>query len=428
MTGYRELSHNRDFTILWAGETVSELGSRMSLFVFPLLAYQLSHSALVASIAETAYLLGMLLTMLPAGVLADRMHRGHLMRIASGNGVLLYASLAIAGALHHLTITHLVIVGLLAGAGAGTFAPAETSALRSVVPNDQLPTAMSQNQARQHIASLLGGPVGGALMGLVRWLPFAVDAISYAVSFVTLGRIRTDLSAPHHDGARPRVRDDLKEGFRFVWASRFLRTLTTWAAMVNLVINALFFVAVLRLLQAGFHPATIGLVDAAAGVAGIVGAVLAPRIIDTFATGRLTVMVAWSMVPLTVPMIFWNNPLVVALAIGCSLFLNPAGNAGIGAYRMALTPDRMQGRVASASQFAAMAIMPLAPLAGGALLSGLGGPAAMAGLATSAAACALVVTLSRTVRSVPRPAVWRAELESAPKSPLTSPAGVEVAS
>ncbi len=406
MNRFRTLAHNHDFTVLWAGQTVSELGSRMSMFVLPLLAYDLSHSALTASLVEMAYLAGMLAMMLPGGVLADRVHRGRMMRLASGVGALLYASLAVAGVLDHLTIAHLAVVGLLAGGCTGLFEPAEASAIRTVVPTDQLPTAMSQQQARQHVAGLLGGPVGGALFGLVRWLPFAADALSYAVSFVALGRIRTDLSAPDRDEQESRVRQDLKDGFGFVWSSRFLRTLTIWGALTNLVVNALFFVAVLRLMQAGFRPSTIGLVDAAAGLAGIAGAAMAPVLIERLATGRLTVMVAWSMVPLTVPMIFWNHPLVVALAVGSTMLLNPAGNAGIGSYRLAITPDHMQGRVASASQFAAMAIMPLAPLSGGALLSGLGGPISMAGLAAAAAACALIVTLSRTVRSVPRPAVW----------------------
>ncbi len=42
MTGYRDLARNHDFTVLWIGQTASELGSRVSMFVFPLLAYQLT--------------------------------------------------------------------------------------------------------------------------------------------------------------------------------------------------------------------------------------------------------------------------------------------------------------------------------------------------------------------------------------------------
>ena len=71
---------------------------------------------------------------------------------------------------------------------AGLFGPAEMSAVRTVVPTEQLPTALSQNQARQHVASLVGGPLGGALYGVTRWLPFAVDVVTYAVTWVMLGR------------------------------------------------------------------------------------------------------------------------------------------------------------------------------------------------------------------------------------------------
>lgn len=407
MPGFRSLARNHDFSVLWIGQAVSELGTRMSTFVFPLLAYQLSHSTFLAALAEAAFLLGAALALLPAGVVADRVHRGRLMRLASGSGVLLYGSLVVAGVAGALTIAQLIVVGLLTGIGAGLFAPAETSAIRTVVPTEDLATALSQNQARQHLASLLGGPVGGALYGLVRWLPFAVDAISFAVSWLLLGRIRTDLAAPEQAGPRPSLRKDLAEGFGFIRERAFLRVLLVWAALANLVINAIFFVAILRLLQGGFSPAQIGLTDAVAGVAGIAGAVAAPALVTRFATGWLTIMVAWSFVPLLVPMMFWNNPAVVAAALGAGLFLNPAGNAGIGAYRIAITPERLQGRVTSTMQFVSMSAMPLAPLLGGGLLGRLGGPITIGVLAATTAAVALIVTLSSAVRSVPRPALWQ---------------------
>jgi predicted MFS family arabinose efflux permease len=170
---------------------------------------------------------------------------------------------------------------------------------------------------------------------------------------------------------------------------------------------------VLRLVRAGFHPAEIGLVETAAGVAGILGALVAPRIIERVATGSLTVLVAWSFVPLLVPMVLWNHPAVVAASLAAGLFLNPAGNAGIGAYRVALTPEHLQGRVSSASQFLSMSVMPLAPVLGGALMAAVGGAAAVAVLGVLTALAALIVTTSRTVRSVPRPAVWQAELARA---------------
>jgi MFS family permease len=411
MSSHRDLLRNHDFTVLWVGQTVSELGSRMSMFVFPLLAYALTGSALLAAAAEAAHILGMVVVLLPAGVLADRLHRRRLMRAASATGVLLYGSLVVADLTSGISVGHLLVVAALTGAGAGLFGPAETSAVRTVVPDEQLPAALSQNQARQHVASLVGGPLGGALFSLVRWLPFAVDAVTYAVSWVLLGKIRTDLSpVGAQPGGRTRTRDELVEGIRFIARRPLFRVLLVWAALVNLLVNALFFLAVLRLLEAGFAPVQIGLVETAAGLFGVLGAVAAPWLVDRFRTGSLTVAVAWAFVPLSVPMVFFNDPVVVAASLSAGLFLNPAGNAGIGAYRMAVTPAALQGRVQSTTQFASMMTMPLSPVLAGALLAGLGGPAAVGVLAVLTAVAALIPTLSASVRSVPRPVVWQAEL------------------
>jgi MFS family permease len=414
MTSTRALLRNHDFTVLWIGQTISELGSRMSMFVFPLLAYAITGSAMWAAAAEAANILGVVATLLPAGVLADRLHRRRLMRTASASGVLLYVSLVAAELTTGIAIAHLLVVAVLTGAGAGLFSPAETSAVRTVVPDEDLAAALSQNQARQHVASLVGGPVGGVLFSVARWVPFAFDAFTYAVSWVLLGRIRADLSPLRADDGEPaeRMRTSLVEGFRFIVQRPLFRVLMVWSSLVNLLVNALFFVAVLRLIGAGFAPVQIGLVETAAGLFGVLGAIAATRIIDHFRTGTLTVAIAWSFVPLAVPMMFWNNPVVVAASLSAGLFLNPAGNAGIGAYRMAVTPADLQGRVQSTMQFVSMATMPLSPLVAGALLTGLGGATAVGGLAALTGLAALIPTLSRSVRDVPRPVVWQAELRA----------------
>jgi MFS family permease len=208
---------------------------------------------------------------------------------------------------------------------------------------------------------------------------------------------------------------------RYTWSRPFFRVLLIWAPLTNLVINALFFVAILRLIQGGFHPVQIGLVETVAGVSGILGAIAAPAIIERFATGWLTIVAAWSFLPLLVPLAMWNQPLVVAAALGLGLFLNPAGNAGIGSYRIAVTPDELQGRIQSTMQFVSMSAMPLSPVLAGALLSGLGGGPAMAVLGVLTALVALIPTLSRSVRAVPRPAAWVSDAEPAP-APVREPA------
>jgi hypothetical protein len=111
-----------------------------------------------------------------------------------------------------------------------------------------------------------------------------------------------------------------------------------------------------------------------------------------------------------VPMIFWSNPVVVAAALAAGLLLNPAGNAGIGSYRLAITPPGLVGRVQASSRFVSWSAHPLAPILGGALLSLVGGQPAMVVLTVLAAGVALIPTLHPSIRAVPRPAEWRAEL------------------
>jgi len=408
MTGYRELARNHDFTILWVGETISELGSTMSLFVFPLLGYHLTGSTLVSAALEAAALLGLCAMLLPAGVLADRHDRQRLMIGASAAGALLYGSLAVAGVLGALTVPHLFVVALLGGACTGLFQPSLSAAIRDVVTTEELPTAYSQNQARQHIASLLGGPIGGLLYGVRVWAPFLVDALSYLVSCFTVSRIRGDLRPQQPAGDRPPVRAHLVEGFRFIWGHPFFRTLLLWSTQTNLLVNACFFAVTMRLVREGFPAAQIGLVSTCAGVGGILGALAAPYVIDRFRTGTLTVVIAWTCVLPLVPLVWWSTPLAAGTSVFLLLLLNPAGNAGIGSYRVSQTPAALQGRVASAMQFGSMSVMPLAPLLGGWLLARLGGAETVVVLVALSAAAAMIPTSSRTIRSVPRPAQWPA--------------------
>lgn len=406
VTGYRQLARNRDFTILWVGETISELGSTMALFVFPLLGFQLTHSTFAAALLTTADMLGMAATTLPAGVLADRYDRRMLMFCSSAVGAALYASLVVAGCLGALTMPHLFLVALGSGITAGVFQPAQMAAIRTVVDTEDLPTAFSQNQARQHVASLLGGPLGGVLYVVRAWAPFAVDAASFLVSCVTLSRIRTDLRPQPRDGSPTRPVQQVKEGFRFVWRQPFFRTLLVFSGTSNLLVNACFVVVSLRLIRDHYAPAQIGLVSTFAGVGGILGALAAPYVIERLRTGTLTVAVAWMCVLPLVPLIWWSTPLGACVSVFFLLLLNPAGNAGIGSYRAAVTPDDLQGRVGSAMMFVSMGVMPFAPVLGGAALGLIGGTGAVAVLVAGSALGALVPTLSRSIRSVPRPADW----------------------
>lgn len=420
MTTFRSLARNRDFTVLWAGQAISQLGTSVSLFVFPLLGYALTGSAGLAALGEAAYLLGFVATLLPAGILADRVHRRRLMLVSSATGVLVYAVLGTMALAGTLPFTALVAGALVSGIAAGLFGPAETAALQAVVATEDLPTALSQNQARQHVASLLGGPLGGVLYTVSRAVPFLANAVTYLVSCLTLAALRTDLSAPaRHE--QTRIRADLREGFGYLWRHPVFRPLLAYAALSNLVVNAVFTMAVLRMVQAHVAPAAIGLVETCAGLGGIVGALVAPRLIDRVPTGSLVVLGAWSWLPLTAPLAFTASPWVVGPCVAAGLLLNPAGNAAMGSYRVAVTPKALIGRTTSAMQFCAMLTMPLAPVLAGFLLHAFGPASSTIGLMACIAVAALVPTVALAIRTIPRPSGWPADAPAYDEEPVGVP-------
>lgn len=402
------LWRNHDFMTLWSGETVSALGTSMSMFLFPIVGYALSGSTTEAALAGTAFALGSTLARLPAGVWADRLNRRAVMVAANLSGGLLYASLAVTMVLGVLTLPHLLVIALLTGVVGAFFSPAETAAIRTVVPAEQLPTAFSQNEARQHMASLVGPPLAGALYAIVRWVPFAFDAVSFCVSAFAVSRIRTPLPAPRHpDSSARSMRHDLSEGLRFLWRSTVLRAIVLFAVVVNFATLALFIVLTLKLLRAGVHPAAIGLIDTIGAVAGIVGALAAPSLIKRVATGRLTIAVAVAVAVAVAPMAFTNHVVYIGLLLAIALLLLPAGNAAISSYLVAITPDRLQGRVDSALTFAATALQPAGPVIGGVLLGVFGGEVTMVALAGLICLSGLPLLLSRDLRHLGTPDTWQ---------------------
>jgi MFS family permease len=118
---------------------------------------------------------------LPAGALVDRWNRKRVMLIADAGRALALGSLALVLAVGSLSLAQIIVVAFVEGSLFVFFSLAESAALPQIVPKEQLPTAVAQNQARVQGADLVGQPLGGALFGISRLLPFAADAVSYAV-------------------------------------------------------------------------------------------------------------------------------------------------------------------------------------------------------------------------------------------------------
>lgn len=347
--------------------------------------------------AETVPLL---LLMLPAGAIADRSDRKRIMlgcEVARGLGM---ASLFGALALDRVTFAHILAIAVVEGVGYAFFTVAERASLRAIVPGEQLSSAIAQNQARDYAALLAGPPLGGVLFALGRSVPFAVDAVSYFVSVVTVRLIATPLQE-HRSHEKTRMRAEIAEGFAAVWRQPFLRTTSLLVTGSDLVINALFLSVIVLAQEQGASSSLIGVMIAFIGVGGLIGAAAAPRL-----SRRLPVraVVAGAMVlqAILVPLlVLAPHPLAIGTIYGAMFMLHPAWNAVVGAYRIRLVPDRLQGRVQSVSSLLALGAVPIGALAVGFLLETIGADETILVLAGIMALVALASVVSRAVREAP---------------------------
>jgi len=406
MTRPGSIFGNRDYLILLTGQTISGTGASMGMFVFPLVALQITGSTVQAGLVGTAGGLAMWLLGLPAGALVDRWPRRRVMLASEGAGAVAFGSLVVASAVGGVTLAHLLVVAFAVTTASLFFGPAENAALPMVVTPVQLPTAIAANQARGAAAGLVGSPAGGALLAVGRAFPFIAAAVGYGLSWILLLFIRTPLPAPPRTRAAPHLAREIREGLAFVWSNPFLRVVLINAAIINLGVSGLFLVVNLHLYQIGVAPAAIGAVDAIAGLAAIAGSTLTGWAMKHVRPGFLAIVVFWGWAIACIPIPLTDNVVVIGGCLAIGMGINPVGNALLMAYRMTITPNRLQGRSMSAIMFVAQASAPIAPIAGGWLLAHEGHYVAMYGFVALLVIAAVIVTVSKAVRDVPMASEW----------------------
>jgi predicted MFS family arabinose efflux permease len=396
------LRRNRDFLLLWSGQVVSTVGSEVSQLAYPLLVLGLTHSPRDAGIVGFARALPFLLFYLPAGAFVDRWDRKRVMLAADAGRALALGSVAIWLALGHPPLVWLAVTSFAEGSLFVFFQLSEGAALPQIVPKEQLPQAIAQNQARQQGAGLIGSPLGGALYGLSRLLPFAADAVSYAVSFVSLLFVRPAFQGEREPAQRS-LRDEIGEGLGWLRRQPFLRAITAFVAGTNFVHQALSLVLIVRLRDLGASSALIGAAFAVIAGGSIGGALAAPWV-QRHAPPALVVLGSLWIWPLqTAALFLLHSPLAIAALTAAGFVTGPVFNVVVGAYRYALVPEHLYGRVASATLLFAWGSIPLGSLFAGYGIATWGARSMLLVLAAMLLAIALAATASRDVRTARRP-------------------------
>lgn len=401
-TPSRPLWRNTDYQLLMTGRTLAVIGAAMTGLATMLLAYDLTRNTATASVVTSFGLIGMLVTSLPAGALVDRWDRRRVMAVASFLQAAFLASVPVALALGGLSVWQLGLVSFVGGAASTFYGPAETASLKRIVAADQLGTAMSVNQARGALGSVVGPPLSGALYAVSRAFPFVIDAVACVVAGVLAGCVRRDLR-PASDEVEPArsLRGDVVAGIRYVAGRRALLPFGLFACLLNFGFALLMTVLVLDLQRRGTAPALIGLIETVAGAASLVGAFASAPLLRVLPVGRLTVVVTAAMLAASVGMTLLPAYHWVLVLLGSLCLLMPAVNAGLMAYFTSQVHDRMMGRASAALGLVSMGMMPLGNVLGGVLLQQLGRWQGMTpGLVVIA--CCLGLSFLPVIRDVPR--------------------------
>ena len=366
------LGRNRDFALLWTGQAVSMLGSRVSTLAYPFLILSLGYSPAAAGVVGFIATLPYLLFQLPAGVWVDRVDRKRLMircDLVRGGAL---AILAVSVAVGWAEVWQIAVVAFLEGAMFVVFTAAERSAIANVVPAEQLTDAFSLNEARTRAAGMLGAPLGGFLFGLGRVVPFAFDAVSYLASVVTLLLIKAEFQqAP---GAREdrHFRRELTEGLSWLRDYRFFLDSTVSVSLGNLVIRANQLLIIVLATRQGIAPALVGIMLATAGAGGVLGSMVAPWFERALSPRNVVLgsTVAWAVLfPLFTGT---TNPFVFGFAWGAAAFVGAVWNVVLGAYQLSVLPDELRGRVSSIGNLFAYGSFAAGSLLSGALISTTG--------------------------------------------------------
>src|SRR3954468_15233173 len=240
MTTDRSLLRHRDFRHLWAAETVSQVGTQVTLLALPVVAVTVLDATPlemgVLSALETA---AFLLIGLPAGAWVDRWRRKRVLMTADLVRAVVLATLPVAYLLDALSLGQLFAVAAVAGTATVFFDVAYQSYLPALIDRDLLVDGNGKLEASRAVAQVAGPGLTGVLLRVLGApLLVLIDAVSFLLSALFIGRIRHVDTVPDRAARRP-LRVEIAEGLSFVVRHPLLRRIVACTGLGNLAGSAI---------------------------------------------------------------------------------------------------------------------------------------------------------------------------------------------
>ncbi len=261
----------RGFRWLLASSWVTNLGDGIALAAGPLLVASQTHDPLTVAMAAFLLRLPWLLFGLYAGVVADRLNRRAIV-IVTGLVRIAVLLLLVASIMTHRVDIAVVLAALFLFGMVETFGDTTTATLLPMVV-DKPDLGIANSRALTGVVvwnQMAGPPVGAALFAAGMALPFVGQSVCVLAGVLLISRIR--LPEPKAGRQRARVREDIREGWRWLWAHPAVRTLAITIFTFNVTFGAAWSVLVLYARERlGLGALGFGLITTAMAVGGLLG-------------------------------------------------------------------------------------------------------------------------------------------------------------
>jgi MFS family permease len=306
----------RDFRLLWLGQTTSAFGSALVPVALAFAVLDLTDSASALGVVLAAGLVARVVFLLVGGVVADRLPRQRVMLAADllrtgSQGMV--AVLLLSG---HARVWHLVVLFALFGAADAFFSPASTGLVPQTVSADRI----QQANALMSLSRSLSWVAGPAIAGLIVAGPgpgwaFAVDAVTFAVSSVSLALLR--LPPDIARAARRRMRAEIRGGWLEVRRRSWVWVTIARFSVTNMAIAPVFVLGPFVAEDSLGGAKAWGLIATCSGLGAILGdaAALRFRPRRPLVAGGLAVSL-WALEPALLSRPFPTAAIAVAAAAG----------------------------------------------------------------------------------------------------------------
>ncbi|SDZ44824.1 Predicted arabinose efflux permease, MFS family [Amycolatopsis xylanica] len=370
------LLRNDDFRRLWIGDALSQFGSRVGVLVVPLLAIETLHAtAFEVSLLRMLDTLAYLLLGLQVGAWCDRLRIRPLLIAADVGRALILLSIPLAAAFGALTLAQLLVAVFAVGVLTVVFDIAHQTYLPRLVSRDDLLEGNARLQTNLSVAAVAGPSSGGFLFQLTGGPgSLLVTAFGFLWSAAWLRRIQRP--EPRPQAVKRRLRTEIAEGLKLVFADRLLRAMGIASAVISLFQSIhLALVVVFLRREIGLSPAAIGLLSTTTLLGALAGAMTARRVsaklseVETLRLGYFAFGVVSAFFPLTMP--GWGLISYVIAGFGGS-YLVIVTNVVAVSLQQSITPERLRGRVNATIKFLLFGAAPIGSLLGGIIASGFG--------------------------------------------------------